>query len=341
MKRTEIAALGEFGLIHHLTSSIKPLRQETIKGIGDDGAIIDHDGFQTVISTDFMVEGIHFDPSYTSMQYLGYKAIASNVSDICAMMAIPTHVVVSLSISNRYSVEAMEALYKGIQSACDDYKVDFVGGDTVSSLKGLSISVTILGKVKKNKAVQRSTASVGDLICVSGDLGAAFMGLQLLEREKAIVASNPELKADFGNHQYILQRQLKPNARLDVVAFLQSKNILPTSMIDISDGLSSDILHICTQSKVGCELLEAEIPIDNETTTMALEFNMDPLTCALNGGEDYELLFTIAPKDEEIIRDSGGISIIGEIVAEEMGCKIRTRSEKLHNITAQGWNHYQ
>lgn len=341
MNRTEIATLGEFGLIDHLTSNIKIKRDETILGIGDDCAIIQHDGFETLVSTDVMVEGIHFDPTYTSMHYLGFKAIATNVSDICAMNGQATHILLSLSISSRYSVEALEELYKGIDEACNLYNVDFIGGDTVSSLKGLVINVTVLGKAEKGKAVRRNTAAVGDLICVSGDLGAAFVGLQLLEREKAVLASNPELTADFEKHQYILQRQLKPSARVDVISFLKSKNIIPTSMIDVSDGISSDLLHICTKSKVGCELLESEIPIDNETSTMALSFNIDPLTCALNGGEDYELLFTIHPKDEDVIKDSGGISIIGEIVHEEMGYKLRSRSEKLHNLTAQGWNHYK
>ncbi len=340
MQRTELSTLGEFGLIKHLTQNNKTRLQSTIKSIGDDSAVLDFKNNKTVVTTDILVEELHFDLSYTPLKHLGYKAVAVNVSDICAMFATPSHITVSIAVSNRFSVEALDELYEGIYQACSDYNIDLVGGDTTSSLKGLFISITALGYAHEKEIVYRNTAKEGDIICLSGDVGAAYLGLQILEREKAITQSNPGIQPILDKYTYMVQRQLKPNARIDLVQFLKSKNIQPTSMIDVSDGVSSELIHICSQSNVGCQIEEEFLPMTNECITTALELNLDPMTCALNGGEDYELLFTIDAKDKEIIENAGGITIIGEIVSAEMGIKIRTRSGNLYNLTAQGWNHY-
>lgn len=340
MQRTELSTLGEFGLIKHLTQNNKTRLQSTIKSIGDDSAVLDFKNNTTVVTTDILVEGLHFDLSYTPLKHLGYKAVAVNVSDICAMFATPSHITVSIAVSNRFSVEALDELYEGIYQACSDYNIDLVGGDTTSSIKGLFISITALGYAHEKEIVYRNTAKEGDIICLSGDVGAAYLGLQVLEREKAVTQSNPGIQPILDKYTYMVQRQLKPNARIDLIQFLKSKQIQPTSMIDVSDGVSSELIHICSQSNVGCQIEEEFLPIANECITTALELNVDPMTCALNGGEDYELLFTIDAKDKEIIENAGGITIIGEIVSAEMGIKIRTRSGNLYNLTAQGWNHY-
>lgn len=340
MQRTELSTLGEFGLIKHLTQNNKTRLQSTIKSIGDDSAVLDFKNNKTVVTTDILVEGLHFDLSYTPLKHLGYKAVAVNVSDICAMFATPSHITVSIAVSNRFSVEALDEFYEGIYQACSDYNIDLVGGDTTSSIKGLFISITALGYAHEKEIVYRNTAKEGDIICLSGDVGAAYLGLQVLEREKAVTQSNPGIQPILDKYTYMVQRQLKPNARIDLIQFLKSKQIQPTSMIDVSDGVSSELIHICSQSNVGCQIEEEFLPIANECITTALELNVDPMTCALNGGEDYELLFTIDAKDKEIIENAGGITIIGEIVSAEMGIKIRTRSGNLYNLTAQGWNHY-
>lgn len=337
-KRTEIATLGEFGLIKVLTQKNNDTQDGTIKGVGDDAAILDFEDYQTVVTTDMLVEGVHFDMMYSPLKHLGYKAVMVNLSDVYAMNAEPTQITVSLAISNRFSVEALEEFYSGIQLACERYDVDLVGGDTTSSLSGLVISVTALGKVKKGDAVYRDTAKEGDLICVSGDLGAAYLGLQLLEREKQVFLENPEMQPELEKHQYLVERQLKPEARKGVIEVLKEKGVRPTAMIDVSDGLSSDLLHICTQSNVGARIFEADVPIHNETYDQAVAFNIDPITCALNGGEDYELLFTINPADKEKLQEVLDLSHIGEIVAKEQGYKLYTKQGNSYDLTAQGWD---
>lgn len=336
--RTEIADLGEFGLIDHLIQNNETTQAGTILSVGDDAAVIDHFGRQTVISTDLLLEGVHFDLMYTPLKHLGYKAVAVNLSDVYAMFATPTHITVGIGISNRFSLEALEEFYEGMYAACDKYQVDLVGGDTSSSLKGFVISVTAIGEVAPDKFVTRSGAGPGDLICVSGDLGAAYMGLQLLEREKKIYLENPSIQPDLENKSYLVKRILKPEPRADVVAWLQENNITPTSMIDISDGLSSEVLHICKQSKLGCVLHEAKIPIHDETRGMALEFNLDPIMCALSGGEDYELLFTIKQEDYDKITQTELISVVGYMTDINEGCKLQTKQGNMHKLVAQGWN---
>lgn len=337
-KRTEIGALGEFGLIKLLTNDLKPVQESTIKGVGDDAAAIAHAGKTTVVSTDLLVEGIHFDLMYTPLKHLGYKAIVVNLSDIYAMNATPTQVTVSLAISNRFSVEALEELYEGVNQACAFYNVDLVGGDTTSSTSGLVISVTAIGEASKDDLVYRDGAQPGDAICVSGDLGAAYLGLQLLEREKQIYSENPEVQPDLEDQQYILGRQLKPEARFDVIKALKEKGIKPTAMIDISDGLSSDLLHICDQSKVGARVFEDNVPISEDAYQLALKFNLDPITCALSGGEDYELLFTVKEKDMANLGDDWNVVVIGRITEEKEGVKLITKQKNEHDITAQGWD---
>lgn len=339
--RTEIASLGEFKLIDHLTMNTEVKHASTIKGIGDDGAVIDNSHKLSVVSTDMLVEDVHFDMMYTPLQHLGYKAIAVNVSDICAMNATATHVLVSIAISNRYSVEALEALYEGIHHACQYYDVDLIGGDTTTSLKGLVISVTVLGEANEEAITYRSGAREGDLICVSGDLGAAFLGLQMLEREKQIYLEDPKIQPDLENKKHIIGRFLRPEARKDIVQFFHDQQIKPNAMIDISDGLSSEILHICKQSECGALIYEDRIPIHEESYAQALKFNMDPLVCALNGGEDYELLFTVPEKDAEKIASNPNISVIGKIMPKEHGAFLKTRNENLFRIEAQGWNSFQ
>lgn len=337
-ERTEIGSLGEFGLIDHLTRNNETLQAGTILSIGDDAAVIDQFGKQTVISNDLLLEGIHFDLMYTPLKHLGYKAVVVNLSDIYAMMATPTHITLGLGVSNRMSVEALDEFYEGVYAACEKYNVDLIGGDTSSSLKGFVISVTAIGEVVPDKFVTRSGAKKGDIVCVSGDLGAAYAGLQLLEREKRIFLENPGVQPDLQKKAYCVGRILKPEPRADIIAWLQEKEIMPTSMIDISDGLSSEILHIGKQSNVGCMLYEERIPMHAEMKELALEFNIDPTTCALSGGEDYELLFTIDQSDYEKITGNEQISVIGHISDMAEGCVLLTKGGNRHNLKAQGWN---
>lgn len=336
-ERTEINSLGEFGLIDHLTELNDTVQAGTLLSVGDDAAVIDQFGRQSVISTDMLVEGIHFDLMYTPLKHLGYKAVAANLSDICAMFATPTHITLSIGISNRFSVEALDEFYAGVYAACKKYNVDLIGGDTTSSQKGFIISITAIGEVAPDKFISRSGAKVGDLICVSGDLGAAYAGLQLLEREKQIYVDSPGVQPDLQGKSYIVGRILKPEPRADIVEWLKKHEIMPTSMIDVSDGLSSELYHICKNSNVGCKLYEEKIPIHNETKEMALEFNIPPTTCALNGGEDYELLFTINPKDHDEIALSEQISVIGHVVEITEGLTLETKGGNTHPLTAQGW----
>lgn len=336
-ERTEINSLGEFGLINHLTELNDTVQAGTLLSVGDDAAVIDQFGRQSVISTDMLVEGIHFDLMYTPLKHLGYKAVAANLSDICAMFATPTHITLSIGISNRFSVEALDEFYAGVYAACKKYNVDLIGGDTTSSQKGFIISITAIGEVAPDKFISRSGAKVGDLICVSGDLGAAYAGLQLLEREKQIYVDSPGVQPDLQGKSYIVGRILKPEPRADIVEWLKKHEIMPTSMIDVSDGLSSELYHICKNSNVGCKLYEEKIPIHNETKEMALEFNIPPTTCALNGGEDYELLFTINPKDHDEIALSEQISVIGHVVEITEGLTLETKGGNTHPLTAQGW----
>lgn len=338
MDRTEISSLGEFGLIDHLTKNFELRNASTVVGVGDDGAVIDHFGRQTVISTDLLLEGVHFDLMYTPLKHLGYKSIIVNLSDIYAMNATPTQVTVSVGISNRLSLEALNEFYEGIYAACEKYNVDLVGGDTSSSQKGFIISVTAIGEVAPDKFVKRSTANKGDLICVSGDLGAAFLGLTILEREKNIYLENPQIQPDLEGEDYIVGRLLKPEARKDIIEFFAQQNILPTAMMDISDGLSSEILHICNQSNLGCRLHEDKFPIAEETRNAAFKFGLDPTVCALNGGEDYELIFTVKQDDYDKIMLNDNISIIGYMTDIEDGTKFISKGGNSFDITAQGWN---
>jgi len=339
-KVTPVSALGEFGLIEHLTQNIASVNASTIKAVGDDAAVIDNGSKKTVVSTDLLVEGIHFDIMYTPLKHLGYKSVVVNLSDIYAMNAQPKQITVSLAISSRYTVEALEELYEGIKLACKNYGVDLVGGDTTSSQKGLIISVTAIGEANDDELVYRSGAKEGDLICVTGDLGGAYLGLQILEREKRIYMEHPDVQPELENADYLLARQLKPEARKDVIKFFKEMDLKPTAMMDLSDGLSSDIFHICKQSGVGCELNESAIPVSEDAYNMALKFNLDPVTCALNGGEDYELLFTISPEDETKIGGESTFSVIGIVTKKETGCVLITRSNNRHNLKAQGWNHF-
>ncbi len=336
--RTEINSIGEFGLIEHLTRNNDTVQAGTIVSVGDDAAVIDSFGKQTVITTDMLLENVHFDLMYTPLKHLGYKAVAVNLSDLCAMNATPTHITMSIGISNRFSVEALDEFYAGVYAACEAYKVDLIGGDTCSSQKGFVISVTGIGEVAPDKFVTRSGARVHDLICVSGDLGAAYVGLQLLEREKQIFLENPKVQPDLQNKSYVVGRILKPEARTDITDWLEEQQLIPTSMMDISDGLSSELLHICKQSNVGCHIYEQKIPIHDETRQMAYQFQIDPTMCALNGGEDYELLFTIAPSDYEKIKNYGQVEVIGYITEAEKGAVLETKGGNIHPITAQGWN---
>jgi len=336
--RTEISSLGEFALIKHLTRNVSNTNSSTITGIGDDAAVLDFPAKKVLLTTDLLLEGIHFDLTYTPMKHLGYKAAIVNFSDIYAMNGDPKQITVSLGISKRFSVEDLEAFYDGLQLACQTYGVDLVGGDTSASMTGLTISVTCVGEVDDNRVVYRSGAKENDLICVTGDLGAAYMGLQLLEREKLIFKGEKEFTPDFSGKEYILERQLKPEARRDIVQSLASKSILPSSMIDISDGLSSELLHICEQSGVGCRIYEERIPIDYQTAIMAEEFNMNLVTAALNGGEDYELLFTVPLEFHQTVESLEGVRIIGHITPLSMGAALITRDGAEIAIQAQGWN---
>ena len=338
--RTEIATLGEFGLIDYLTKGIQPLHASTQKGVGDDAAVLSYPADkQVLVTTDLLLEGVHFDLVYTPLKHLGYKAAVVNFSDIYAMNGTPRQITVSLGISKRFSVEDMEMLYAGIRLACEDYGVDIVGGDTTSSLTGLTISITCIGEAEKDKVVYRNGTQETDLICVSGNLGAAYMGLQLLEREKAVLnGSDKDVQPDFAGKEYILERQLKPEARKDIIEKLAEAGIQPTAMMDISDGLSSELMHICKQSNKGCRIYEEHLPIDYQTAAMAEEFNMNLTTCALNGGEDYELLFTVPLACHEKIQDISDIRMIGHITKPELGCALITRDGQEFELKAQGWN---
>ena len=337
-KSTPLSEFGEFGLIEHLTNNIKIKNPETNIGIGDDAAVLDFQNKKTIITTDLLVEGIHFNLIYTPLKHLGYKSVIVNLSDICAMNAIPKQITLSLAVSSKFSVEALEDFYEGVSLACNRYNVDLVGGDTSSSLTGLVISVTAIGEANEEEITYRNGAKPTDLICVSGDLGGAYMGLQLLEREKNVYSENPEVQPDLSGHDYILERQLKPEARLDIVQILKKAGIKPTSMIDISDGLSSELIHLCKNSKTGCRVYAEKIPVDTTTCNMAKEFNMAPETAALNGGEDYELLFTIPILDYEKIKAIKGISIIGNMTEAIEGLFLVSPDGNTIQITAQGWN---
>jgi thiamine-monophosphate kinase len=340
-QRTEISSLGEFGLIKHLTKNIELQNASSIVGVGDDGAVIDHFGKQTVISTDLLIEGIHFDLMYTPLRHLGYKSVIVNLSDIYAMNAMPTHLTMSIGFSNRFSLEALDEFYEGVYLACRNYGVDLIGGDTSSSQKGFIISVTAIGEVTPGKYVQRNTAKEGDLLCCSGDLGGAYLGLLFLEREKKIFLENPNIQPDLEGEDYVIGRLLKPEARRDIIDFFEANNLMPTSMMDISDGLSSEILHICEQSGLGCKLYEEKLPIEEDTRKAAFKFEMDPTACALSGGEDYELLFTIPQSEHEKLVLNEQISVIGYMAPASEGCKVITKGGNVHNITAQGWNAFK
>lgn len=335
-KRTDIAKLGEFGLIKHLTENFPLRNPSSLKGVGDDGAVLDYTDKKVVVSTDLLLEGIHFDLTYVPLKHLGYKAVVVNLSDIYAMNALPKQITVSLGISKRFSVEDLDELYAGIRLACDVYGIDLVGGDTSASMTGLTISVTAIGET--TQPVYRNGAKENDLICVSGDLGAAYMGLQLLEREKKLFESGSESKQQFAGKEYILERQLKPEARKDIINALGQLNIVPTAMMDISDGLSSELMHICTQSNAGCRIYEEKIPIDYQTAVQAEEFNMSLLTAAMNGGEDYELLFTVPLGKHDLIESMPGVRIIGHITQPSLGCAMITRDGAEIGLKAQGWN---
>ncbi|MDR1699444.1 MAG: thiamine-phosphate kinase [Prevotellaceae bacterium] len=339
--RTEISTYGEFGLIKHLTENVKTSNSSTVKGIGDDAAILAYGEKETLVTTDLLLEGIHFDLTYVPLKHLGYKAAVVNFSDIYAMNGQPKQITVSIGVSKRFSVEDLEEFYAGILLACQIYGVDLVGGDTSASLTGFCISITCLGEGEKGKTVRRDTAKNTDLICVSGNLGAAYMGLQLLEREKIAFSgdNNDDIQCSFEGKDYLLERQLKPEARKDIIQLLNENNIIPTSMIDVSDGLSSELMHICTQSKTGCRIYEERIPIDYQTAVMAEELNMNLVTAALNGGEDYELLFTVPLADHDKVKTLESISIIGHITEEKFGMYLVTRGDQQEiPLKAQGWN---
>ena len=337
-KRTEISTLGEFGLIDHLTGGLEHYNSSTRRGVGDDAAVIDMGGRATLVTTDLLLEGIHFDLTYTPLKHLGYKSAMVNLSDIYAMNGTPRQLTVSLGISRRFCIEDIEELYAGIRLACEDHHVDIVGGDTTSSLTGLTISITCIGDAAHDEIVYRDGAKDTDLICVSGDLGAAYMGLQLLEREKAALKGNDDVQPDFAGREYILERQLRPEARRDIIAKLREAGVRPTAMIDISDGLSSELMHICKQSAVGCRIFEEHIPIDYQTAAMAEELNLNLTTCALNGGEDYELIFTVPIGDHEKIAAMEGVRMIGHITRPELGMALITRDGNEMELKAQGWN---
>lgn len=340
ISRTDVNTLGEFGLIEHLTQGFELRNASTLKGINDDAAVIDNGKFLTVVSTDLLIEGIHFDLMYTPLKHLGYKAVVVNVSDIYAMNARPQQITVSIAISNRFSVEALDELYAGIRAACDHYGVDLVGGDTSSSNKGLLISVTAIGQGEADLLTYRNTARVGDLVCITGNLGAAYLGLQILEREKQIFLSDPNIPPNLEDQSFLIGRQLKPDARKDMIEMFAQQRLKPTAMMDISDGLSSDLLHICRQSGVGAYIEESGVPIHPDAQQMALKFGLDPITVALSGGEDYELLFTIDPNDVDKVKYLPDIYIAGEIVPAADGLKLHTKGGNIHEMTAQGWTHF-
>jgi len=340
-KRTDLNQLGEFGLIEHLTKGFENKIPTTEVGIGDDAAVISiSEDTSLLVSTDMFIEGVHFDLMYMPFKHLGYKAVAANVSDICSMNGIAEQITVSIAVSNRFPVEALEELYDGIKTACKAYNVDLVGGDTTSSLSGLTISITAIGRAKKKEITYRSGAKEFDLLVVTGDLGAAYMGLQVLEREKAVYKANPNIQPDLGGNDYIIERQLKPEARVDIIKFLKELDVVPSSMIDISDGLASEIMHLCKASKVGCHLYNEKIPIDGQTSMTALDFNLDPVTCALNGGEDYELLFTVKQADFDKIKGNPHMTVVGHMTNENEGIYLIDKSGSTTELQAQGWNHF-
>ena len=335
--RTELSTLGEFGLIEHLTSQFENKQKNTLKGIGDDAAVIKTGSTCTLISTDLLLEGIHFDLSYYPLKHLGYKAVSVNVSDIYAMNGTAKQITVSIGISSKFSLEAVEEIYDGIRAACDFYDVDLIGGDTSSSKQGLIISITAIGEAEENDIVYRSGAKDGDLLCVTGDLGGAYVGLQILEREKRVFLANPDAQPDLDGHDYIVGRQLKPDARKDIIEFFKKNELKPTSMIDISDGLSSEIFHLCSKSEIGMTVYEDKIPIDPTTYNMAREFDFDPTMTTMNGGEDYELLFTIDQKDYDKVKNDTNITIIGHCVPRSEGIHMISKSGNKHALKAQGW----
>jgi len=340
-KRTELSEIGEFGLIDLLKKDVVRYNASTVEGIGDDAAVIGEGEILTVISTDMLVEGVHFDMTYTPLKHLGYKAVAVNISDIAAMNAIPEQITVSVAVSSRFSAEAILELYKGIAAACENYKVDLVGGDTTSSLTGLIISITAIGKVSKDRIAYRKNARLNDLLCVTGDLGGAYMGLQILEREKQEFMVNPDMKPQLEDKDYIVHRLLKPEARTDIMHQFADLGLVPTSMIDISDGLASELIHICRASGLGARIYEDKLPVDKLTYETALEFHMDPTTCILNGGEDYELLFTIDQNDFSKVRNHPDITVIGHMVPSSEGIDLVTKQNNIVSLTAQGWKHFE
>ncbi len=341
MERTELSEFGEFGLIKHLTQNIKLKHKSSLLGVGDDAAVISPDSEKVVVTTDMMLEGVHFHLSYVPLKHLGYKAVAINLSDIYAMNAEPKQVTVSIGLSNRFSVEAVEEIYEGILLCCENYQVDLVGGDTVSSQSGLVISVTAIGHAEESDIVYRNGAKEGDLICCSGDLGGAFMGLEILERERAVFKEDPKIQPDLSGKEYVLERQLKPEPRADIIRLLKEKSIVPTSMIDISDGLASELFHICDLSSLGCKVYEEKIPIDPMTDLCADEFKMSPISAALNGGEDYELLFTIKQSDYEKLKEEKAFSVIGHMTEKNAGLNLVTRVGEEIPLKAQGWNAFE
>ena len=336
--RTSLSELGEFGLIKHLTQNFKVQQATTVKGVGDDAAVVEVKDKQVLVTTDLLVEGVHFDLSYMPLKHLGYKAVMVNLSDIYAMNGKASQITVSIAVSNRFPLEAIEELYEGIYLACKTYNVDLVGGDTTSSTKGLLISITAIGEAKAENVVYRNTAKPNDLLVVTGDLGAAYLGLQVLEREKQVFEVNPNSQPDLTDYSYLVERQLKPEARKDIVKLLHDLKVKPTSMIDISDGLSSEILHICDQSKVGCNLYEEKIPLDPQVISTCEEFDLNSTTIALSGGEDYELLFTISQDDFPKIKGNPHLTVIGHIIDESQGANLITRAGQQVKLTAQGWN---
>ncbi|MBE7691038.1 thiamine-phosphate kinase [Tenacibaculum piscium] len=340
-ERTSLAELGEFGLINHLTEHFKLYNSSTTKGIGDDAAVISASEKERLITTDLLIEGVHFDLSYMPLKHLGYKAVMVNLSDVYAMNGVAEQITVSIAVSNRFPLEALEELYAGIQLACDTYKVDLIGGDTTSSTKGMLLSITAIGTANKEEIVYRNGAKPTDLIVVSGDLGGAYLGLQVLEREKQVFQVNPESQPDLDAYTYLIERQLKPEARKDIVELLKELDVKPTAMIDISDGLSSEIMHICTQSKTGCKIYEDKLPLDPQVISTSEEFNMDSTMIALSGGEDYELLFTVPIADFEKIKSNPNLSIIGHVVEQNQGMNLVTRADQEIELKAQGWNTFK
>ena len=342
METNPISEIGEIGLIDRIQPHFLPQQPDTILGIGDDAAIVSHpDSQPSVITTDMLCEGVHFDLSYTPLKHLGYKAVSVNISDIVAMNAQPKQILVSLGLSSRFTIEAVDELYKGIKTACERYSVDLIGGDTVSSRSGLTISVTAIGEANEENIVRRSTAQQNDLLCVSGDLGAAYLGLQIMEREKQVFLTNPDMQPNLEAHEYIVMRQLKPEARIDITQSLKEKGIVPTSMIDISDGLASELLHLCKASKLGALIYEKQVPIERDTFTAATDvFKMAPITCALNGGEDYELLFTVKQEDLDKIRELETVSVIGFMRHASEGVTMQSSAGQVIQVEAQGWGHF-